>query len=167
MTDRKFVAPGSGLRLIVRGDVLANITGLCIAAHPKETGGILIGRIHDRDTAEIIEATPAPKDSRSTRWSFQRGTAGLQDLLNKRWQAGHSYLGEWHFHPNAEAAPSTRDLDQMRSIIHDPVWRCPEAFLIVCGGNSRRGVIIAPFLIRPGDENILMVAANADAAGDR
>lgn len=164
MIDREFLATASGLRLIVRGHVFANITGMCIAAYPKETGGILIGRIVERDTAEIIEATSAPKDSRSTRWSFQRGTAGLQDLLNQRWQSGASYFGEWHFHPNAEATPSSRDLDQMRSIIHDPAWRCPEAFLIVCGGSPRRRVVITPFLIRPGDENISMVAMSPQAA---
>jgi len=47
-------------------DVLSQIDRLCEASGDAETGGILVGRYsHDRSTAYVLEATPAPLDSRS------------------------------------------------------------------------------------------------------
>ncbi len=52
---------------------------ICVAAHDKETGGILIGRYNqDHDCALISAVTPPPKDSRHESARFIRGTYGLQ-----------------------------------------------------------------------------------------
>lgn len=116
--------------------VLTRVIALSAKAHPKETGGILIGRISDDGRAAIVlEATAAPPDSKSTRTSFYRGTKGLQKLLTERWSCGESYLGEWHYHPNGSGDPSSPDVFQMLAIARSPKSQCPEPLLVVCGGN--------------------------------
>jgi integrative and conjugative element protein (TIGR02256 family) len=85
---------------------------------PAETGGVLIGIL---DTAarrmHIVQALPAPPDSRRSRAEFERG---IQDLTQQVRQAAKAtmgqvrYLGEWHSHPkNSTTHPSITDIRQL------------------------------------------------------
>ena len=72
-----------------------------------ETGGILVGHYSDDSRfAHITDLVPAPSDSISKRFSFQRGVRGVQRFLNQMWPKRKYYLGEWHFHPDGSASPS-------------------------------------------------------------
>ena len=55
----------------------------CAAAHPLETGGILVGRYNCRhDTAIVTTVAGPPADSTSKRTRFYRGVHGLQSTLD-------------------------------------------------------------------------------------
>ncbi|MGG2099784.1 Mov34/MPN/PAD-1 family protein [Stenotrophomonas sp. NRRL B-14846] len=88
---------------------------------PNETGGILLG-YHDftQNLLVIVDALPAPKDSRGTPASFERGTEGLLDLVaeaRKRTAGIVGYVGEWHSHPDGyPATPSRDDLIQVAQL---------------------------------------------------
>lgn len=88
------------------------------AGFPNETGGILLG-YHDFNINAIVvvDALPAPEDSKATPGSFERGIAGLADAVSEaaRRTAGVvGYLGEWHSHPPGHSAvPSQDDLKQL------------------------------------------------------
>jgi hypothetical protein len=105
------------------------------SAGTRETGGILIGRYFpDEFTAEVAEVTPAPADSRAGPIWFDRGTAGLRDLLDTRWQSGLYYLGEWHYHPSASSRPSPDDRRTMRRIASNIAYQCATPLLLVLRG---------------------------------
>ena len=89
--------------------------------------------------AEVAEALSAPADSESGPNWFFRGIAGVNAKLRSRWgsRCGY-YLGEWHYHPAGEAAPSRTDRIQISSIAKSEKYACPEPVLIVIGGTPRR-----------------------------
>lgn len=88
---------------------------------PNETGGILIG-YHDmtQKCVFIVDALPAPNDSKATPSTFQRGEYGIVETLEKiakRTANNVGYLGEWHSHPNhASARMSQLDKIQLREL---------------------------------------------------
>lgn len=107
----------------------------CVEAGSKETGGILIGSI-DRSgrIAQVLEATPKPRDSAFGWFWFRRGTRGLKQLLSDRWSVGQHYLGEWHFHPGGSPEPSGPDCTAMAQIASDARYQCKEPILVILGG---------------------------------
>lgn len=108
----------------------------CSFSGDHETGGILIGRYDGSQRIAIVtRASSAPPDSRCSLSRFHRGIAGLQEWLDDLWRAGHGeyYLGEWHYHPCAVAAPSADDRREMKAIAAREAWRCPEPVLFIVG----------------------------------
>src|SRR4051794_5631493 len=86
-----------GLR--IEASALREVDRMCCAARSIETGGILVGRYSpDLSVAIVREATPPPSDSLQGRSWFNRGIAGLREMLAQRWGAKERthYLGEWH-----------------------------------------------------------------------
>jgi proteasome lid subunit RPN8/RPN11 len=113
------------------------ITTMLTAANSagrRETGGILIGRYSSRGwIADVVEATPKPKGSRSGWFWFQRSSTGLATLLEERWRNGLHYLGEWHSHPGGQPVPSGLDIRAMRAIACDGSYCCPAPILVILG----------------------------------
>ena len=89
------------------------------AAHlPKETGGVLTGIVDiPAKRIQLIDAAPAPPDSTASTTSFERGTSGVQEYLERVYEqtAGQvRYVGEWHSHPpRVNALPSPTDRSQI------------------------------------------------------
>ncbi|WP_165771933.1 Mov34/MPN/PAD-1 family protein [Niveispirillum lacus] len=129
---------GSGYAVWLSSGAVASVLAAADIAGGCETGGILIGRYdHGGWTAEVVEATPKPPGSHAG-WSwFHRGDAGLRELLEARWAAGHHYLGEWHFHPGGATAPSDTDKRTMWRIAADAAYQCPQPVLVILGGTVR------------------------------
>ncbi len=141
----------SGASIWLSPSVIAAMLEAAIKAGRCETGGILIGRYGpDAWQADVIEATPKPKGSRSGWFWFQRSNTGLAALLEKRWSAGHHYLGEWHFHPGAAPTPSGPDIRAMQKIARDEVYRCPSPLLVILGGKPKTAWSISATLFRDG-----------------
>ncbi|MDR7855520.1 Mov34/MPN/PAD-1 family protein [Tissierella sp.] len=106
----------------------------CTKSNPYETGGILLGNYSaDQSTANILQATPPPKNSKHLKCNFCRGTDGLQKVLDSAWIQGQYYIGEWHYHPNSLPIPSSTDINQMISLANDKKLMCPEPILIIIG----------------------------------
>lgn len=120
--------------LIISNCRLARLYARCAAAHPMETGGVLIGRYNARrDTAIVALASGPPPDSKNERSRFYRGTQGLNALLERWWGKQRYYLGEWHYHPDGAAVPSATDIRQMQEIASDSAAHCPEPVLLIIG----------------------------------
>lgn len=117
----------------------------------SETGGILIGRYGPEGWfADIVEATPKPKGSRSGWFWFQRSNSGLSDLLAERWRDGLHYLGEWHFHPGGAPTPSRSDIHAMWRVAGDEAYHCPAPILVVVGGRPKSDWALSATLFREG-----------------
>lgn len=107
----------------------------CAKSNPYETGGILIGNYSaNQMSANILQITPPPQNSRRSKSNFRRGTAGLQNILDSVWTQGLYYIGEWHYHPNASSSPSHIDKNQMMILSQDENLKCPEPILMIIGG---------------------------------
>ncbi len=127
-TDHQF-----GLQLDQR--VLDDIIQHLVDAEMKETGGILIGNYNENLSVALVKiASGPPVDSIHSYTWFKRGTKGLQRLLFKVWDKKEYYLGEWHFHPNSSATPSSVDKAQMKEIAFNISYHCPEPILLIIGG---------------------------------
>ncbi|SMF13925.1 ThiF family adenylyltransferase [Pseudogulbenkiania subflava] len=98
-----------------------HLKSLRLATLPKETGGVLLG-YHDFNVGAIVlvDALPAPPDSRASAGTFERGTAGLVQAVQEasaRTAGIVGYVGEWHSHPPGHSAmPSRDDLVQLAEI---------------------------------------------------
>lgn len=107
--------------------IAAHLKSLRLAALPNETGGVLLG-YHDFNVGAIVlvDALPAPSDSRASPGTFERGTSGLVQAVQEaaaRTASIVGYVGEWHSHPPGHSAtPSRDDLVQLAEIslgMHD------------------------------------------------
>jgi len=103
-------------------------------AKGTETGGVLIGSYSPALTVAIVaRATAPPSDSRAGANWFERGTAGMDRLLEEAWSKGMHYLGEWHYHPRGAPTPSSNDEAQMQEIAADEQARCSTPVLVILG----------------------------------
>lgn len=107
--------------------LVAKLKELRVTSLPNETGGVLLG-YHDFNVGAIVlvDALPAPSDSRACLLSFERGTEGLMkavQMASARTAGIVGYIGEWHSHPRGHSAtPSRDDLIQLAEIssgMHD------------------------------------------------
>lgn len=122
--------------LVIEEPALCGLDRMCGDAGDIETGGVLVGWYSaDLAVAVVREATPPPSDSRQGRSWFNRGVAGLRDMLRRRWRSKERsyYLGEWHYHPSQHVEPSSVDIEQMYTIREDPNYRCEEPLLVIFG----------------------------------
>lgn len=101
---------------------IASIVEASRAAGRSETGGILIVRYGPEGwVADIVEATPKPKGSRSGWFWFQRSSTGLTALLEERWSKGLHYLGSGTSTPAVRlrrAVPMSAQCSRWRMMRH-------------------------------------------------
>ena len=147
------LTPDSAYGLRIESAALRELGRMCGAAGSVETGGILVGRYSpDLAVAIVREATLPPPDSRRGRSWFNRGVAGLREMLAQRWRAKDRthYLGEWHFHPAGAPNPSGPDIRAMQKLALDEAYNCPSPILLILGGSPKTRWSISATLFRDG-----------------
>jgi integrative and conjugative element protein (TIGR02256 family) len=140
----------------ITDDARGRMEELADAAHPNETGGVLVGHYAEQHRlAVVVVASPPPRDSAAGRAWFRRGQHGLTRWFKKLWwsESREYYVGEWHYHPAPEAVPSDADIVELRAISANDDYRCPEPILIVVAAprDDRRSaaVLVVPRDGRP------------------
>ena len=107
------------------------------AHSPIEVGTSLVGCYSDDGfEAYVLDLAPLSQDSKGSRTSFYRGTAGLRKFfakLRETFKSKRHYVGEWHSHPDVPPLPSQRDDVQQLAIAKDTNTKCPECILILIG----------------------------------
>ncbi len=114
---------------------IALINEAARGAHPKETGGIILGvYVKDRPwvthSVEIQSAEPSP--------NFYRLPSNVRPRVVdqiRRIDSRLGYLGEWHSHP-ANVGPSLKDKLSITRIALNSKAGCPHPLLIVAKQNS-------------------------------
>lgn len=111
------------------------IIAAAAAAHPNETGGVLLGVLtNGRQWITAAAEVPHP-GATGTYYELEGGAApaivDAMTLLDSRL----GYLGVWHSHP-ADVGPSSLDAQSMREIAADPTAGCERPVLIIA---RRRG----------------------------
>jgi hypothetical protein len=109
---------------------IAIIKEAASGAHPKETGGILLG-VYVNDRPWVTNSVQI--EAAETSHNFYRLPSGARprvvDELRKI-DSRLGYLGEWHSHP-AHVGPSLKDKLSMASIGLQSRPACPNPLLIV------------------------------------
>jgi hypothetical protein len=147
-----------GWRITLAETVLAGLRAERAAALPSETGGVLLGVADlDRSVLHLVDALPAPPDSRRTPSYFERGVKGLRLAVEDRQRktAGHlDYVGEWHAHPRGVAAsPSGEDevvFAHLRKVLGAP----GRPYLMAILGDDRLWLRFA-FGLSPPEEAVI------------
>lgn len=137
MTERELWAENRQFGLKISNPLIEKVLETCRHSIPNETGGVIVGFYNDDlDCATVTAFTTPTEDSQAGKNWFYRGTKGLQSQLNRLWfKQKRYYLGEWHFHPYSLPDPSSQDIRQMYNIAADSAYSCPEAILLILGGN--------------------------------
>lgn len=98
--------------------------------YPRETGGILVGKIEGKTVIIQKAIGPGPKAIHG-RNNFIRDGDYSQERLNKyvkRTIGEFDYIGEWHSHP-LDNGPSAKDLNSMIYILHDRKYAIKQPIL--------------------------------------
>lgn len=105
-----------------------------------ETGGILLGRFDDAARVVWVDiATGPPPDSRLSATHFERGSAGVAEVISARMKAtkrASGYVGEWHAHPGGPAHPSSTDAHGMAYLVRSVIDAPRRALLLIVGGDG-------------------------------
>jgi hypothetical protein len=142
-----------GRRVAIDDEVFTRLAEAASEVRSRETGGILIGRYAGSDLAHVEHATTAPGDSRSGWDWFERGTAGLEAILDEHWNAPtrRYYVGEWHYHPAPDGTPSPQDIDQMFQVASEGRYDCRQPILIIIALDDDRSWLVRVFLFTADD----------------
>jgi proteasome lid subunit RPN8/RPN11 len=119
-------------RAWVTEDARAELERAADTAHPRETGGILVG-VHTAGSRPwIIHAVEIPsKDSGNAHYVVPaRSRQQVVKRLRRIHDSRLGYLGEWHSHP-LDVGPSSTDLDSIRAIANNPAAGCSRPVLLI------------------------------------
>lgn len=83
-----------------------------------ESGGILLGTVHDHGML-VTHATAPSRFDRRLPMFFSRDSRGHRAVAQKLWRASGGttrYLGDWHTHPEDYPSPSIIDLREWHQL---------------------------------------------------
>lgn len=111
------------MRVILSSESKGIITSALKNSNSMETGGILVGRIINSETLEIIDSSKQRKGSssfffRNWRWKEKRELTAMLKQHEFKYEIVN-YCGEWHSHPSFPLYPSQKDLDSMWDLCLD------------------------------------------------
>lgn len=98
-----------------------------------ESGGVLLGTVHERGLLVTVATTPTRLD-RQLSYLFERFPFGHRAVAKRLWR--HSagtirYIGEWHTHPQDIPIPSGIDVDEWRKLAKERTDKRPLLAVIV------------------------------------
>jgi integrative and conjugative element protein (TIGR02256 family) len=98
-----------------------------------ESGGVLLGTVHERGLLITVATTPTRLD-RQLLYLFERLTFGHREVARRQWRqsAGTTrYIGEWHTHPQYIPIPSGIDLNEWQKLAKKRADKRPLLAVIV------------------------------------
>src|SRR5665811_1466863 len=81
----------------------------------RESGGQLFGKVTPGAWTVVLATGPRSSDRR-TKWSFKPDRSAEREEIQRLFQEGMHYLGDWHTHPQSRPQPSHTDLKSMREM---------------------------------------------------
>lgn len=110
--------------------------GLARSAFPNETGGVLVG--YDAGNGLVVKAITGPGPNATHEphgfepdHEFQeKEVARLYAQSDRR----HTYLGDWHSHPEGSSSLSAKDKRTLRTISKHKPARMPAPVMVILSG---------------------------------
>ena len=107
--------------------------------HPNETGGVLMGYWAQNNEAvvtELISGGPCAKRDRYTFHPDGESQAKQIEAIYASSGRMHTYLGDWHTHPNGKLALSPTDRRTMKTISRTTEARAPYPLMLILAGKT-------------------------------
>jgi integrative and conjugative element protein (TIGR02256 family) len=85
--------------------------------YKNESGGIILGFVHDDNSVYISKISHPNAYDRASRFGFERDKKAAQIIVNSEFYESDGkviYLGEWHTHPEPNPSPSSVDIHMIR-----------------------------------------------------
>jgi hypothetical protein len=153
-------------RVWIAEEAAATSTHAAAAAHPRETGGVLVG-VHTHGSrpwvTHIVELR-----SRKATGTFYEVPAGMRRKAILRLRERDQrlgYLGEWHVHP-ADVEPSPVDTETIARLASDPDAGCDRPLLLVARRTSNGYALDARQLSRGTLRELQIIATGPLAPAD-
>ena len=97
-----------------------------------EAGGMLLASI-EPDLVRIVRATEPAATDRRTRFAFVPTLNHQQRVIDKQFQSGLHFVGEWHTHPEPRPTPSSVDLRSMATCFRDSRHQLASLVMVILG----------------------------------
>lgn len=156
-------------RVWLAEEAAATIARAAAAAHPHETGGVLVG-VHTHGSRPWVTDAVELRSAKAT-GTFYEVPAGARRKAVARLRRRDpriGYLGEWHVHP-ADAAPSLVDTETIARLASDRDAGCDRPLLLVARRTSTGYVLDARQLSHRTLRELQIIATGSleapDAAG--
>jgi Prokaryotic homologs of the JAB domain len=118
-------------RAWIAEDAAAAIARAARSAHPRETGGVLVGVLTHGSRPWVTQAVEL-RSAKATGTSYEVPAGARRKAIARlrRDDARLGYLGEWHVHP-ADVEPSAVDTATITRLAEDPDSGCDRPLLLV------------------------------------
>lgn len=127
---------------------------LCIS---RENGGQLFARI-EGDCIRVEAATVTKGRSRRARLGFWPDRLAERADIQRMYEQGLHYVGDWHTHPEPSPQPSSTDKSEMLDIFRRSRHELPAMLLVIVGQTPfPRGLFVGAVM------ESLVVSLHADA----
>jgi integrative and conjugative element protein (TIGR02256 family) len=144
----------------------ARLASMVEEAHhclPNETGGALMGYWADRSTVVIRDVIGPGPNAKHSRHSFYPDAEYHDREIERIYTASdrlHTYLGDWHTHPNGSARTSRKDRKTLSAIASDPGARAPRPIMAILAGNKDWKLVVWSWEAKAFLWSAKVVAAN-------
>ena len=104
--------------------------------HPNEVGGILAGYVNGKAIVVTEVVGPGPNATHERILFCPDHEYHLQEM-SRIYQASngeHTYLGDWHTHPDGPSVLSPLDKKTLRAIARAPEAQCPQPLMLLLSG---------------------------------
>ncbi|MGE3476426.1 MAG: Mov34/MPN/PAD-1 family protein [Rhodospirillaceae bacterium] len=140
----RFVSDGSNLVVNLAPAVLSHLQlHRQTSDAATEAGGQLFARFTE-NTIAIEKATGPRRSDRRTVWSFLPDRLAERREINALFKQGLHFVGDWHTHPQAQPAPSGRDIASFLDMFKKSHHELSDFVMIIVGTEaSVSGLFVA------------------------
>lgn len=122
----------------IDGEALSALIAEAEAKHPLETGGVLMGYWYEGEPVVISIIGPG-WESRHDSHGFEPDSAWQRERIAEVYELSgrrHTYLGDWHTHPDGLPRPSRLDRKTLTGIAAFPEARAATPLMLIGGGQD-------------------------------
>ncbi|MBY5793055.1 Mov34/MPN/PAD-1 family protein [Rhizobium leguminosarum] len=103
--------------------------------YSRESGGQMFAKLSSNHW-RIVAATGPRSGDRRGRFHFWPDRRAEQDEINRFYDQGLEFVGDWHTHPEDTPRPSRNDIDSVDNIVRESVHNLPGILMCIVGRND-------------------------------
>lgn len=100
--------------------------------YSRESGGQMFGKLSPNHWRIEVATGPRSGDRRG-RFHFWPDRRAEQDEINRFYDQGLEFVGDWHTHPEDAPQPSRKDIDSVDNILRESVHSLPGILMCIVG----------------------------------
>ncbi len=131
-----FKSEDSDIRISFSAEAMNTLSSYRQTGTKTEAGGLLFAEQLYSDVIEIkCVTTPSKLDLRS-RFGFKPNKRAAQKTINKFFDEGFHYIGDWHSHSQDTPIPSPKDIKTIKDIFHKSKHHLNYLVLVILSSNN-------------------------------